>query len=296
MKVLVTGGRGKTATRLTSLLQASNVPFLTTSRSGPSSPSTSDPKLHPCVRFDWLDSSTYDAPFADTGVDRVWIVAPPLVEMAPLLTAFIDKALENGVRRLVLLSGSPLDENGPAMGAAHKYIKGRHLSSGVEYCVLRPTWFMENLSESPTHPITIRAHDKIISATGEGRIPWISAEDIAAVAFQALTRPESFNTDLFILGPELLSYNDVAKIISDEVGRQITHESKSEAELVKYLTDTGMPAAYASMLAAMDIEISKGSEENLNGVVLTVTGRPPKNLVEFVKGNRTVWAKDAGVQ
>lgn len=80
---------------------------------------------------------------------------------------------------------------------------------GVEYAVLRATWFMENLSNEQ-HAKTIREEGKIYSAAGDGRIPWVSVEDIAAVGFRALTDKKSMDTDPVILGPELLSYDDVS--------------------------------------------------------------------------------------
>ena len=49
----------------------------------------------------------------------------------------------------------------------------------------------------------------IYSATGDGKIPWISVEDIAAVAARALTDEEPHNREHLVLGPELLSYDEV---------------------------------------------------------------------------------------
>jgi festuclavine dehydrogenase len=73
---------------------------------------------------------------------------------------------------------------------------------------LKPTWFMENFSEQQHLP-TIRDQDVIITATGEGRLPFVSAEDIAAVGFRALTDERSHDCDHLILGPELFSYDEV---------------------------------------------------------------------------------------
>jgi festuclavine dehydrogenase len=50
---------------------------------------------------------------------------------------------------------------------------------------------------------------KIYSASGDGKIPFIACDDIAAVAFRALTDEKPHNTDHMILGPELLTYQDV---------------------------------------------------------------------------------------
>ena len=50
------------------------------------------------------------------------------------------------------------------------------------------------------------------SATGDGKIPWVSADDIAAVAVRALTDEVAPNTEYLVLGPELLSYGDVRSV------------------------------------------------------------------------------------
>ena len=50
---------------------------------------------------------------------------------------------------------------------------------------------------------------EIYAATGKCRMPWVSAKDIGAVAYSALTDKLSHDTDHVILGPELLSYGDV---------------------------------------------------------------------------------------
>jgi festuclavine dehydrogenase len=48
------------------------------------------------------------------------------------------------------------------------------------------------------------------TASGDGKIPFIACDDIAAVAFCALTSKRSLNADVLLLGPDLLSYDDVS--------------------------------------------------------------------------------------
>ena len=59
---------------------------------------------------------------------------------------------------------------------------------------------------------TIKDEGKIYTACGDGRIPFVSAFDIAAVVFRALTDEKSHNTDHRILGPELMTYDQVCLI------------------------------------------------------------------------------------
>lgn len=57
--------------------------------------------------------------------------------------------------------------------------------------------------------IAIKDESKIYSAAGDGRIPFVSVDDVARVGFHALTDEKPNNTDYILLGPELLSYDQV---------------------------------------------------------------------------------------
>jgi festuclavine dehydrogenase len=56
---------------------------------------------------------------------------------------------------------------------------------------------------------TIGQLNSIFTATQDGKIPFISADDIADVAYHALTDDKSANCDLRVLGPEILTYDAV---------------------------------------------------------------------------------------
>lgn len=70
---------------------------------------------------------------------------------------------------------------------------------------------MQNFSEAQ-HLAPIRDEGKVRSATGNGKIPFVAAEDIARVAKHLLVDDKPHNTDYVVLGPELLSYDDVSSI------------------------------------------------------------------------------------
>lgn len=60
------------------------------------------------------------------------------------------------------------------------------------------------------HMPTIRDEDKIVTATGDGKVSFVASDDVAAVAFRALTDEVPHNTDYLIFGPELFSYDEVS--------------------------------------------------------------------------------------
>lgn len=272
--ILVTGGSGKTGSRLVARLRQAGMAIRIAQRS---------PSREGAVRFDWMDATTYDD--ALQGVRAAYLVAPenstePLEVMQP----FLEKAIAEGVERFVLLSASMLEENGPMMGKVHGFL--RH--HAPHWTVLRPTWFMQNFSEQQHLP-TIREEGVIYSATEDGRVPFIDAGDIAAVAAKALTTPDFPNGDLILTGPEALSYDQVAGILSNTLGRKIVHRRLTESELGQRFAGQGMALEYAAVLAAMDTAIAAGAEDRLTGEVLRVTGHTPTSFEEFATQIRAVW-------
>lgn len=142
MSILVLGGRGKTSSRLARLLAQANIPFILASRT------VSDTVPYPQTQFDWDDKTTYPKLFADarakTGkpVSAVYIVASASADVGQQLKDFIDVAVkENNVSRIVLLTASTMEKGGPGMGQGHEYLVKLHEEIGLEYTVLRPTWF-----------------------------------------------------------------------------------------------------------------------------------------------------------
>ncbi|WP_298958826.1 ergot alkaloid biosynthesis protein [uncultured Roseibium sp.] len=271
---LVTGGTGKTGRRIVKRLQESGLAV----RVGTRKPEETNHVLH-----DWENHDGFTAALA--GVTGVYLLAPTdRADHLKVMKPFIDLALAKGVRRFVLLSASSLPSGGPMMGQVHDYLQ----KVAPEWCVLRPTWFMQNFSEQQ-HLRTIRENDEIYSATAEGRVPFIDTDDIAEAAFAALTASSAVNSDVLLTGPEALSYEDVARILSSETGREIRYVEQSEKQMIDRFTGLGMPRNYAEILAGMDVSISQGSENRVTDEVQNLTGTQPRTFDEFAHVNRQSW-------
>ena len=139
MTILLLGGRGKTASRIASLIHAANLPFLVASRS------TSPTSPYHQAYFDWTKEDSYESPFIKAStegmapISTVYLVPPPMIDLAPPIIHFVDFARQRGVKRFVLLSDSTVGKGGPTTGQVHEYLDSL---KGIEYAVLRPTWFM----------------------------------------------------------------------------------------------------------------------------------------------------------
>lgn len=144
MAILLTGGTGKTSRGIASLLQEAKIPFLLASRRG----EASAPPGMSATKFDWLDASTFETPFHHTSpggesISAVYLVAPEVADPSTHMSAFVDYAVkEHGVKRFVLIGGSSTEPGGQHVGILWQHL----IDIGVEYCVLRPSWFMGVLS------------------------------------------------------------------------------------------------------------------------------------------------------
>jgi uncharacterized protein YbjT (DUF2867 family) len=260
---LVIGATGTTGSRTTAQLMTAGHRVKAASRHA-APVSGAEP-----VRFDWYDPATHGA--ALDGVDRVYLI-PPLGESDPaaVMLPFLQRARTAGVHRAVLLSSSAIAEGGPAVGTVHRALPGLF----EQWAVLRPSWFMQNFTGTHIHALSIREDGTIWTATGSGRVGFVDAEDIAAVAVHALTDEHAPNTDLVLTGPEALSYDDIATIITEVTGRPVVHRHLSYEQMRDRLTAL-MPLEFAAMLAGMDRAIAEGSEDRVTDTVQRLTGRPP---------------------
>lgn len=265
-RVLVTGGTGKTGALVAQQLAARGLEARIATRNA---------TMPEQVRFEWGDVASHRT--ALDGVDAIYLVAPTdrtdhLSAMRPLL----ERAVEQGVAQLVLLSASSLDEGGPMMGEVHAWLN----ANAPRWVVLRPSWFMQNFVTQ--HLPSIINEGCIYSATQDGRTPFIDAADIAAVAVEALVEPAIASGERVLTGPEALSYDEVADRIAAVAQRPIRHCRLSVEQLARRYTGFGIPENYADTLARMDDAISHGSEDRTTKEVEKVTGRMPTKLTDFL--------------
>ncbi|MFJ3516848.1 NAD(P)H-binding protein [Streptomyces sp. NPDC090131] len=260
---LVIGATGTTGSRTTAQLIAAGRSVRAGSRRAAAVPGAEP------VRFDWYDPAGFDDALA--GSDRVYLV-PPVGDPDPaaVMLPFLDRARAAGVRRAVLLSSSAIPEGGPAVGEVHRALPGLF----GEWAVLRPSWFMQNFTGTHTHADGIRTDGAFLTAAGAGRVGFVDADDIAAVAVRALTDDLAPNTDLVLTGPEALSHDDIAAVLTEVSGRPVVHHHLTYEAMRERLAAV-IPPAFATMLAGMDRAIAEGVEDRTTDTVLRLTGRPP---------------------
>ena len=268
--VLVTGASGKTGRSLTAQLQEHGVAHRAATR-GAERP------------FDWTAPGTWDA--ALDGVGAIYLVAPPTVDDPySKMIEFLKVATRAAPRRLVFLGMASLPAGGPAHGQVHQWLK----DNSDDWAVLAPSAFMENFAEG-SHLATIRGEDAIYSNTGDGRVPFISAADIARAAFALLTGPGGRNRAFLITGGEAISYDQVAEQIGQARGRPVAHVRITTDELAARFIKRGLPELTARFLAAGYETIAAGAQAGTSDDYRALTGAAPMTFEAFAQANAGVW-------
>ena len=174
------------------------------------------------------DPDVVDQAFA--GADSVfWLVPPdfqaPSVEAAyldftrPACDAFQRRGVEAGRRRL---GARPRDRRGGNAGLVSASLAMDDLiaSTGVSFRALAMPSFMDNVLRQ-VEPI--RSQGMFFSPiSGDRKLPTCATRDIAAVAARLLLDPSWSGQDSVpVLGPEDLSFNDMARIMSEVLGKPV---------------------------------------------------------------------------
>ncbi|WP_371934703.1 ergot alkaloid biosynthesis protein [Streptomyces sp. KL118A] len=233
------------------------------------------------VRFDWSDPDTYATAVA--GVDRVYLIAPVgVADPVPPVEAFLAEARRAGVQRTVFLSSSAVRTGDPGLGQVASLVQ----SVMPEWAVLRPTWFMQNFVGR--HPLAeaIRSSREFDTAAGDGKQAFVDAGDIGATAAALLLDDTAHNSEFYVTGPESISYDDAAAVLTEAIGEPIRHIAVSVEQRVRQYVDSGYPADFSASLAGLDDLIRTGQNDFVADTVNRFTGRPPRSLQEFMSEHR----------
>ena len=259
--ILVLGSTGKTGSRVAARLTALGYNVRMGSRKA-------------AIPFDWDDASTWKP--ALQGMDAVYISFQPDVAIPgadKTITAFSKLAVENGAKRLVMLSG----RGEPEARACEEVV----MRSGADWTIVRASWFMQNYTESFLLDAILAGHVHLpVSEIGE---PFIDVNDIADVAVAALTQPGHTGKVHEVTGPELITFKEAVHEISEATGRKINYKEISADEYVSTLEMYGVPQEVISLLQYLFTEVMDGRNASVTNTVENVLGRKPGNFSTFVK-------------
>ncbi|GAB5521232.1 MAG: NAD(P)H-binding protein [Rhodothermales bacterium] len=258
-RVLVLGGTGKTGRRVAARLEAKGISVRIGSR-----------RATPA--FDWNNEATWEASLE--GIDAVYITYAPDLAMpgaTDAIQAFVNRAAQRGVRRLVLLSG-----RGEAEAQASERIVQE---SGLEWTVVRASWFFQNFSEGAF--VEMVHTGQITLPAGEIPEPFVDVDDIADVATAALSEPGHTGQVYEVTGPRMLTFAEVAAELSKATGRPIDFIQVPHDAFVEGAKASGAPKEVVWMLDYLFSTVLDGRNAYLTDGVQRALGRAPKDFATY---------------
>ncbi len=260
-EILLLGGKGKTGKKIADRLSRLGQPYRYSSRQG-------EP------RFDWEDQSTWRPVLKNS--KSVYIAyqpdlaAPGAIQKINELTTL---AVSEGVTKLVLLSGRGEKE----AEDCEKII----MDSGVDWTILRCSWFNQNFSEG--YLLEPLQQNYVALPVPNVSEPFVDTDDIADVAVAALLSSAHVGQLYELTGPDLLTFEEAVKIISEALGREVVYEKVSFEDYSSALLAYGVPQEMTDLLKYLFITVLDGRNANVTDGVERALGRKPKTFAHFVK-------------
>ena len=215
-----------------------------------------------------------------TGVDVLFMVsAPESEDRLDKHIAFVDAAAASGVCHIVYLSFMNAAPDATfTLARTHFHTEEHIKASGMTYTFLRDNFYADFFVALPDE------EGRILGPAGDGRVGVVAREDAGRVAAGVLAAPGSFeNQTLDVTGPEALTLDEIAAILTRVQGRPVTYVRETVEEA--YESRKKWPAAqwqYDSWVSTYT-SIARGEMDVVSTTVRDVTGRDPLTFEEVAR-------------
>ncbi|WP_426186108.1 NAD(P)H-binding protein [Microbacterium sp. TWP3-1-2b2] len=282
MRIAVTTPNGNVGRHLTRMLVRAGIrPLLLTRH-----PEQISPELIPYVDVARADSQNADEVVeAARGVNAIYWVDPsvmsedPLADYARATEALVRAVAENGIGRVVFQSSVGAEKRhgaGEIDGLAATEVALDGLDADVTH--LRCGYFFTNLLLD-VESLTSGRLQTVLPI--DAPMAWVAPRDIAEVAaLTLLSREWTGHRVQAVHGPEDLSWSQVAGILTQELGRDVTVERVADEEMRQQYIDAGMPTAMADAVLGMSTGLRDDFTPEQERSVVTTT---PTTLRAWVR-------------
>ncbi|MGG5486475.1 NmrA family NAD(P)-binding protein [Gaetbulibacter sp. PBL-D1] len=269
--ILIIGGTGKTGRRVVEQLQKKGIqPRIGSRQATPS--------------FDWNDKNTWIESLK--GIEKMYItyypdLAVPGAKEAIESLTYLAKEL--GVKKIVLLSGKGEVE----AEACETIVK----NSGVDYTIVRASWFNQNWSESFfLDPIL---SGEVALPMSNVLIPFVDANDIAEVAATVLLDNDYNGKTIEVTGPELITFKDIIHTISTVTNRNLTFHEITLEQYIEGMRQMQLPEDVIWLIEYLFSNVlTNPNNQKISNDIEQVLGRKARTFLEYARetADTEVWS------
>lgn len=278
-RILVIGASGKTGRHVVAGLVSRGAVVRAASRN----PERLDTERADPARFDWDDESTWGP--ALEGVDGVYLVQPTSADVVEVVGRFLDAMKAARATRLVFLSECAAQTRPDDI--TERQVELVVESSDLEWTILRPSWFMQDIVDEYFFGPMVRDDRIIVMTTGGSATAWIDARDIAEVAAEVLVNGGAAGQALSLTGPDALTLDQLAERITAAASSPVTGVEESLREAETRMRADGLDEGFVAYMTRIAESIIAGETATVTGEVERVTGRPARDIDAFLAEHAT---------
>lgn len=214
------------------------------------------------------------------GVDTVYLVCSPIRELVELESNMLDACSKAGVGYVVQNSALGAGDYPKSFPSWHRKVEEKLKSSGLQFSILRPNGFMQNILAF--NAPSIRAQNAFYAAMGSARTSFVDVRDVARVAAKVLTSTEHRGKTYELNGPQAFTNAEVAEKISRITGRNVQYIDIPEEQQRKSMLEMGMPAWQVTALLDLQAYYTGGQGGNVEDTLAKLLGHAPTSLDSFL--------------
>jgi len=213
----------------------------------------------------------------------------------------VEAAKAAGVKRIVYTSflGAGDPEINSFEIADHRYTEGLIRDSGLSWNFMRNSQYGDAMAENQA-AIAIST-GKSIGNTGNGRVAFITRDDVAATAAALLAGGGERDKAYDVTGPASVSWSDVAAMITEISGVPIEVVDLTDEQMYAMWDALGVPREAtgdfsrspvpwcSDGMVSLGREIRLGHLSTVTDVVEKLTGHKPRTLRELMREKSAGW-------
>lgn len=238
----------------------------------------------------WIQADLRDPRMLEptlAGTSRLFLLSDNQSGFGELQVAVVRAAREVGVDHIVKLSALGASDHSLSwIGREHWHVEQALQecpTSPMTWTILRPHAFMQNWLGDVAD--TARGEGRIYSPIEEGKVPFIDARDIAAVAAEVLHRPQNHVNATYVLtSGEAIGFADLAEALSEIAGKPVTYQPISMEEASRLMKAKGASEqSIEAMLALATYQRAGGATAKVSNHVQQILGRQPRSIRDFIR-------------
>lgn len=231
------------------------------------------------------------------GGDRLLLISGTRVgKRIPQHKAAIEAAVKAGVAHIVYTSFVGITPENPSVAVVdHRATEEMLRNSGLTWTALRDQHYADAMVINMGQNI-VRA-GRWLSSTQGGKEALVWREDCVECAVAVLAGEGHENRIYNITGPELLSFRDIARMITEVSGRPIDFVDTDDEGMYAMFDAMGVPREPVDRLSVSGIDwnsddmvsfeaaIRDGHFAVISNDVETLTGRKPRSVRQMIEDN-----------